>query len=64
MFKQEYLLLDETINSLDHEAVGRVAELLDGFVKQREVTFYLVTHATQIQEMSFWRRIVEINTEE
>lgn len=61
LFKQEYLLLDETINSLDHEAIGRVAELLDGFVKQREVTFYLVTHATQIQEMSFWRRIIELD---
>lgn len=61
LFKQEYLLLDETINSLDQEAIGRVAELLDSFVKQREVTFYLVTHATQIQEMSFWRRIVALD---
>lgn len=62
LFKQEYLLLDETINSLDQEAIGRVAELLDAFVKQREVTFYLVTHATQIQEMSFWRRIVALES--
>jgi DNA repair exonuclease SbcCD ATPase subunit len=60
LFKQEYLLLDETINSLDVDAIGRVAELLDSFVKQREVTFYLVTHAPQIQDMSFWRRIIEI----
>lgn len=61
LFKQEYLLLDETINSLDHEAIGRVAELLDAFVKQRDVTFYLVTHAPQIQEMGFWRRVIELD---
>jgi DNA repair exonuclease SbcCD ATPase subunit len=60
LFKQEYLLLDETINSLDVESIARVAQLLDSFVKQREVTFYLVTHAPQIQEMSFWRRIIEL----
>lgn len=60
LFKQEYLLLDETINSLDQEAIGRVAELLDNFVKQREMTFYLVTHAPQIQDMWFWRHIVEL----
>jgi ABC-type lipoprotein export system ATPase subunit len=60
LFKQEYLLLDETINSLDQEAIGRVAELLDCFIKQREVIFYLVTHAQQIQEMPFWRRIIEL----
>lgn len=61
LFNQEFLLLDETINSLDHEAIGRVAQLLDEYVKKRDISFYLVTHALQIQEMDFWRRIVELH---
>lgn len=62
LFNQEFLLLDETINSLDHEAIGRVAQLLDSYVKKRDISFYLVTHAPQIQEMDFWRRIIELRS--
>lgn len=60
LFKQSFLLLDETINSLDQEAIARVAETLDGFVKKQQVTFFVVTHAPQIQDMHFWDSIVHL----
>jgi len=47
--KTEMLFLDETVNNLDVETVGKVAQLLDGFVKQRQMKFYVITHNTEIQ---------------
>lgn len=38
------LFLDETINNLDAETVGKVATMLEDFIKQRNIKFYTVTH--------------------
>lgn len=46
------LFLDETINNLDHETVGRVADMLTDFAKQHKCNLYVVTHSPQIQEMA------------
>jgi DNA repair exonuclease SbcCD ATPase subunit len=54
------LFLDETINNLDKETVGKVSEMLNNFVKQRTMKFYTVTHNTEIQGMGIWDNVIEI----
>lgn len=54
------LFLDETINNLDRETVGRVADMLTDFVKQHDCKLYVVTHSPQIQEMAIWDDIVAL----
>ncbi len=54
------LFLDETINNLDAETVGKVGEMIDNFVKQRTMKFYTVTHNPEIQEMDIRDEIIEI----
>ncbi|HRX63508.1 MAG TPA: SMC family ATPase [Candidatus Absconditabacterales bacterium] len=58
--KSPILFLDETINNLDNDTVGKVAEMLSDFVKQRDLKLYTVTHSQQIQEMDIWDRIIHI----
>ena len=58
--KSPILFLDETINNLDTDTVGKVAEMLSDFVKQRDLKLYTVTHSQQIQEMDIWDRIIHI----
>lgn len=58
--KTEMLFLDETVNNLDAETVGKVAQLLQDFVKQRKMKFYTITHNSEIQAMSIWNEILEI----
>jgi DNA repair exonuclease SbcCD ATPase subunit len=62
LFNYSFLFLDETINSLDNEAIARVAVLLEEFIKKQQLHFFVVTHATQIQEMDFWQRIVQLES--
>lgn len=54
------LFLDETINNLDTDTVGKVADMLEDFVKQRKMKFYTITHSQQIQEMDIRDQIIEI----
>ena len=54
------LFLDETINNLDTDTVGKVSEMISNFVKQRTMKFYTVTHNTDIQAMEIWDQIVNI----
>jgi DNA repair exonuclease SbcCD ATPase subunit len=54
------LFLDETINNLDKDTVGKVSEMLNNFVKQRTMKFYTVTHNTEIQEMGIWDKVIEM----
>lgn len=54
------LFLDETINNLDAETIGKVADMLEDFVKQRDIKFYTITHSQQIQEMDIWDQTIEI----
>jgi len=58
------LFLDETINNLDIDTVGKVSEMLNNFVKQRTMKFYTVTHNTEIQEMDIWDTVIEIGKKE
>lgn len=54
------LFLDETINNLDADTVGKVADMLENFVKQRAIKFYTITHSQQIQQMDIRDHIIEI----
>jgi len=58
--KSPILFLDETINNLDSDTVGKVADMLSDFVKQRDLKLYTVTHSQQIQEMDIWDKIIHI----
>ena len=57
------LFLDETINNLDADTVGKVADMLEDFVKHRDMKLYTVTHSQQIQDMKFWDKIIELKTD-
>jgi DNA repair exonuclease SbcCD ATPase subunit len=54
------LFLDETINNLDLDTIGRVSEMITNFVKQRTMKFFTVTHNTEIQEMDIRDKVIEI----
>jgi len=53
------LFLDETINNLDSDTVWRVANMLEDFVKSRNMKFFVVTHSQQIQDMKIWDKVLE-----
>lgn len=55
------LFIDETINNLDADTVGKVSDMLEDFVKSRPMKLYAVTHNQQIQEMRFWDKVIELN---
>ncbi|HCB51061.1 TPA: hypothetical protein DEP21_00475 [Patescibacteria group bacterium] len=54
------LFLDETINNLDIDTVSKVADMLEDFVKQKNMKLYTVTHNQQIQDMNIWDQTIEI----
>lgn len=60
LFRSKYLFLDETINNLDIDTVAQVAEVLSEFVKSNDISFYVVTHSPQIQQMDIWESVVHI----
>jgi DNA repair exonuclease SbcCD ATPase subunit len=60
MMQSKFLFMDETINNLDTEAIAKIAELIKNFVAYHDMKYYVVTHATQIQEMGIWTKTVEI----
>lgn len=55
------LFLDETINNLDTDTVGKVADVLENFVKQRSMKFYTITHSQQIQQMDIRDQTIELS---
>jgi len=55
------LFLDETINNLDWETVSKVADMLENYIKQRNIKFYTVTHNQQIQDMQIRDKTIEIS---
>lgn len=55
------LFLDETINNLDTETVSKVADLLENFIKQKDIKFYTVTHNQQIQDMQIRDKVLAIS---
>ena len=56
------LFLDETINNLDADTVGKVADMLEDFVKQKEIKLYTITHSQQIQQMDIRDQTIEVDT--
>jgi len=54
------LFLDETINNLDADTIGKVADMLEDFVKQKEIKLYTITHSQQIQQMDIRDQTIEI----
>jgi DNA repair exonuclease SbcCD ATPase subunit len=56
----DMLFLDETVNNLDAWTVSRVAEMLDDFVKKKNMKFYTITHNSEIQSMKIWNAILEV----
>jgi len=60
IMKGSFLFLDETITSMDAGTIGKVADVLEEFVQQQEIKFYVVTHSPQIQDMDIWDGVIEI----
>jgi DNA repair exonuclease SbcCD ATPase subunit len=54
------LFLDETINNIDKDTVGKVADMLTDFVKKHDIKLYTITHSEQIQWMNIWDGIIEV----
>lgn len=54
------LFLDETINNLDQDTVWKVADMLEDFVKSRNMKFFVVTHSQQIQDMKIRDQTISI----
>lgn len=60
MMKGNFLFLDETITSMDAMTIAKVADVLEDFVRQHEMKFYVVTHSPQIQDMAIWDEIISL----
>lgn len=56
------LFLDETINNIDKDTVGKVADMLTDFVKKHDIKLYTITHSEQIQGMNIWDGIIQVAT--
>lgn len=56
------LFLDETINNLDADTIGKVADMISDFVKQKDIKLYIITHSQHIQNMDIRDKIVEVET--
>lgn len=54
------LFLDETINNIDKETIGKVADLIDDFTKTHDIMFYIITHSETIQEMEIWDKVISL----
>ena len=54
------LFLDETINNIDKDTVGKVADMLTDFVKKHDIKLYTITHSEQIQGMNIWDGIIQV----
>lgn len=46
------------MNSLDADTIAQVAQVLQDALAQKDIPFYCVTHAPQIQTLPFWKRRV------
>lgn len=60
VFRNHFLLLDETINNIDSSITSKLADMLLDYLKQYNLTFYTVTHSPQIQEMDIWDQVIQI----
>jgi SMC domain protein len=54
-----FLFMDETINNLDVDTISKVSTILENYIKSNIKQFYLVTHSTEIQNMSIWNSTID-----
>lgn len=54
-----FLFMDETINNLDVDTISKVSTILENYIKKNINQFYLVTHSTEIQNMSIWNSTID-----
>jgi ABC-type lipoprotein export system ATPase subunit len=48
------LFLDETINNFDDETVQQVSKLIEKFIKENEIKFYMITHNETLKNLPIW----------
>lgn len=60
IWNNKILFMDETINNIDPDTIGKVADLLTDFIRQNDIKFYTVTHSTQIQQMNIRDSVIEV----
>jgi DNA repair exonuclease SbcCD ATPase subunit len=60
LFRSSFLLLDETINNLDTATISQVADVLQEFITSQDITFYVVTHSPQIQQMDIRDSVIKL----
>ena len=54
------LFLDETVNNIDRDTIGKVADLIEDFTKTHDITFYIITHSEAIQDMEIWDKVISL----
>lgn len=62
MTRTSQLFLDETINNIDHETISQVADMLQDYSKTNDIAIYLVTHSSQLQQMSIWDTTISLES--
>jgi DNA repair exonuclease SbcCD ATPase subunit len=60
MSGSEQLLLDETINNIDHQTIQDVTHMLEDYLTTNDIPLYIVTHSQQLQQMSLWDEVIEL----
>jgi DNA repair exonuclease SbcCD ATPase subunit len=61
MLQTKFLYMDETINNIDEDTIARVATFLEEYIKRRDLSCIVVTHAPQIQHMPIWDRTIDLS---
>lgn len=61
MTNASQLFLDETINNIDQDTIGLVADMLEDYIKLHDISLYLVTHSSQLQHMQVWDKVIELS---
>lgn len=64
MLQLPFLFLDETITSLDAITTSHVADVLHRFVEHFTTKLYVITHASQIQDMPIWDKEIQVTFNE
>ena len=60
MTRTKQLFLDETINNIDHETISQVADMIQDYTKTTDISFYLITHSSQLQNMTIWDKSIHL----
>lgn len=60
MMRTPQVFLDETINNIDRETIGTVADMLEDRRKMTGITLYVVTHSSQLQNLGIRNKSIHI----